>query len=136
MAGPQRTILRGRGALLSRQTEAEPETPREPRALPAPDMPEGRELSTMDRRLHQLVAAVYPGGSALGYDTRQVGSEQRRSGGHPGFFSKFAPCILELRSIHRTVHVLDLLTIMPPKLFFDLGVRNRPTFIKALPRQR
>ena len=62
---------RGRGALLSRQTTVEPETPRELRALPAPDTPEGRELSAIDRRLHQLVAAVYSGGSALGYDTEQ-----------------------------------------------------------------
>jgi len=62
---------RGRGALLSRQTTVEPETPRERRALPAPDTPEGRELSAIDRRLHQLVAAVYSGGSALGYDTEQ-----------------------------------------------------------------
>jgi hypothetical protein len=64
--------MSGKGALMSRQADAEPETPRERRALPPPDTPEGRELSAMDRKLHQLVAAVYTGGSLAGYDTEQT----------------------------------------------------------------
>ena len=62
----------GEGALMSRHAEVEPETPREQRPLPAPDTPEGRELSAQNRKLHQLVAAVYTGGALAGMDTEQT----------------------------------------------------------------
>ena len=62
----------GSGAMMSRRADAEPETPRERRPLPAPDTPEGREFSALDRKLHQLVAAVYTGGALAGMDTEQT----------------------------------------------------------------